>query len=111
MKKITLNESQMHMLLNGLAEIVCEDGKFDINIVIDEELNINAIVTIETDGYVEDDYHCGYENGTGAWVETYRNASVELIGWAYDDIREEDVEVEIDSTNVKEVERYLNAAA
>lgn len=25
---------------------------------------------VDVDGYVEDDYYCGYGNGTGAWVTT-----------------------------------------
>lgn len=30
----------------------------------------------EEDSYQEDDYHCGYENGTGAWVTTGINLYV-----------------------------------
>ena len=30
----------------------------------------------ETEGYVEDDQRCGYEKGTGAWVETSRALSI-----------------------------------
>lgn len=30
----------------------------------------------EEEGYVEDDFHCGYMNGTGAYVVTYRSLSI-----------------------------------
>lgn len=104
MKKIELTGEQRAQVMNALAEIHGEDGRFDIDIELDS-LTINAQGTIEIDGYVEDDYHCGYMNGTGAWVETYRAASVELA--AYD---EDGNEYEIDNESNTIIDKYLNAA-
>lgn len=33
--------------------------------------------TFEREGYFEDDFHCGYMNGTGAWVETERTLYID----------------------------------
>lgn len=104
MKKIELTGEQRAQVMNALAEIHDEDGRFDIDIELDS-LTINAQGTIEIDGYVEDDYHCGYMNGTGAWVETYRAASVELT--AYD---EDGNEFVIDNESNDIITQYLNAA-
>lgn len=104
MKRIELTGEQRAQVMNALAEIHDEDGRFDIDIELDS-LTINAQGTIEIDGYVEDDYHCGYMNGTGAWVETYRAASVELT--AYD---EDGNEYMIDNESNTIIEKYLNVA-
>lgn len=32
--------------------------------------------TFETTGYIEDDFECGWMNGTGAWVETSRSLCI-----------------------------------
>ena len=104
MKKIELTGEQRAMIMAALAEIHDEEGHFDIDIELDT-ITINAQGCIEIDGYVEDDYHCGYMNGTGAWVETYRAASVDLT--AYD---EDGNEYEIDKQSNKIIDKYLNAA-
>lgn len=104
MKKIELTGEQRAMIMAALAEVHDEDGRFDIDIELDT-ITINAQGCIEIDGYVEDDYHCGYQNGTGAWVETYRAASVDLT--AYD---EDGNEYEIDKESNTIIEKYLNAA-
>ena len=104
MKNIELTDEQRAIIMAALAEVHDEDGRFDIDIELDC-LTINAQGTIEIDGYVEDDYHCGYMNGTGAWVETYRAASVDLT--AYD---EDGNEYEIDKESNTIIEKYLNAA-
>ena len=104
MKKIELTGEQRAMIMAALAEVHDEDGRFDLDIELDT-ITINAQGTIEIDGYVEDDYHCGYMNGTGAWIETYRAASVELT--AYD---EDGNEYEIDNESNNIIEQYLNAA-
>ena len=100
MKKITLSEAQKSVLMNGLAEIHDEDGRFDINIEIDEEITINAKGWLELDGYREDDYY----NGTGAWVETGRAANIDLTAY------ENGEPVELDKEIEKEAHKYLNAA-
>lgn len=104
MKKIELTGEQRAMIMAALAEVHDEDGRFDIDIELDS-LTINAQGCIEIDGYVEDDYHCGYMNGTGAWVETYRAASVDLT--AYD---EDGNEFVIDNESNDIITQYLNAA-
>lgn len=104
MKKIELTGEQRAQVMNALAEIHDEDGRFDLDIELDT-ITINAQGTIEIDGYVEDDYHCGYMNGTGAWIETYRAASVDLT--AYDD---DGNEFELDNESNDIITQYLNAA-
>lgn len=104
MKKIELTCEQRAQVMNALAEIHDEDGRFDLDIELDT-ITINAQGTIEIDGYVEDDYHCGYMNGTGAWIETYRAASVDLT--AYDD---DGNEFELDNESNDIITQYLNAA-
>ena len=99
MKKLTLSEAQKREIMSRLAEVHDEDGGFDIEIELDG-ITINAKGSIELDGYKEDDYF----NGTGAWVETYRSASVELTAF------DEDGEVEIDIEIENEIYKYLNAA-
>ena len=104
MKNIELTGEQRAMILAALAEEHEEDGRFDIDIELDS-LTINAQGCIEIDGYIEDDNHCGYMNGTGAWIETNRAASVELT--AYDD---DGNEYEIDKESNTIIDKYLNAA-
>ena len=99
MKKLTLSEAQKREIMSRLAEVHDEDGGFDIEIELDG-ITINAKGSIELDGYKEYDYF----NGTGAWVETYRSASVELTAF------DEDGEVEIDIEIENEIYKYLNAA-
>lgn len=106
MTQIELTKAQLDMLKNELAEVSCTGGKFDIDVVMGDDLNVNASGWVEIDGYREDDY----QSGTGAFVETYRNAHVELKGWAYDHLEEEDVEVEIGTDSTKIIENFLNAA-
>ena len=100
MKKIELTGEQRAMIMAALAEVHDEDGRFDIDIELDT-ITINAQGCIEIDGYAEDDYM----NGTGAWIETYRAASVDLT--AYD---EDGNEYEIDKESNNIIDKYLNAA-
>lgn len=104
MKKIELTGEQRAQVMNALAEIHGEDGRFDLDIELDG-LTINAQGWVEIEGYTEDDSVCGYMNGTGAWVETNRTASVELT--AYD---EDGNEYEIDNESNTIIEKYLNVA-
>jgi hypothetical protein len=103
MKKITLSEAQKREIMSKLAEVHNTTGKFGVQIDMD---NYTFIIDgwVEIDGYVEDDYF----NGTGAFVETYRNAKVTITGWLYNPYNNhvEDLEIE----DVKEFENYLNAA-
>ncbi len=104
MKKIELTGEQREKVMNALAEIHDEEGHFDIDIELDT-ITINAQGWVEIDGYIEDDSVCGYMNGTGAWIETYRAASVDLT--AYD---EDGNEYEIDKESNNIIDKYLNAA-
>lgn len=109
MRTIELTQAQVDAIIGKLAEVHDTSDSFNIDIDIDE-LSVTAEGNVEIDGYVEDDAHCGYMNGTGAYVETYRNADVTLTGWVYNPFNEEIEEVEIDSESVKKVSDYLNAA-
>ena len=59
---------------NKIAEMI-ERGKNSIEYAKGEEV-LYLECTYEVEGYVEDDYRCGYENGTGAFVETDRYLTV-----------------------------------
>ena len=104
MNKITLTEAQKAQIMAALAEYHNEKGAFDFDIDIDDNIVVNAKGRVDFEGYIEDDFTCGYGNGTGGWIETYRSASVILT--AYDG----DGEVEIDREIEKEAQEYLNAA-
>ena len=104
MKKIELTGEQRDKIMSELAEVHGEDGRFDIDIELDA-FTINAQGWVEIDGYIEDDSVCGYMNGTGAWIETYRAASVELT--AYD---EDGNAYEVDKESYNIIDKYLNAA-
>ena len=104
MRTIELNKEQRDKIMSELAEVHGEDGRFDIDIELDT-ITIKAQGWVEIDGYIEDDYHCGYMNGTGAWIETYRAASVDLT--AYD---EDGNEYEVDKESNNIIDKYLNAA-
>lgn len=99
MKTIELTTEQRKTLVERLADVY---GAFDIDIDIDDNLTINAVGNIETDGYYEDDYY----NGTGAWVETYRSAWVELAATVYS---EDDSETcNVDEVTAQATEKFLN---
>ena len=100
MKKIELTGEQRAMIMGALAEVHDEDGRFDIDIELDT-ITINAQGCIEIDGYTEDDYM----NGTGAWIETNRAASVGMT--AYDD---DGNEFELDNESNDIITQYLSAA-
>lgn len=57
--------------------------------------NVNC--SIDIDGYDEDDFHCGYMNGTGAYVVT--NVCVSLTVEAFD---KDDTPVDIDEYELEE---------
>lgn len=95
-----LNHDQIEAIKNGLRPIHDESGTFDIDIELGS-LTVNATGEVDIEGYVEDDYL----NGTGAFIETRRNATVALTG--FDEAGDE---VFIDSDAERAVCEYLNAA-
>lgn len=104
MKKIELSEEQREAIKSALQDVRDESGNFNIDVELDEYI---ATVSgwIEIDGYTEDDYHCGYMNGTGAWIETHREASVGIK------LTDEDGnEYGVDSDTENEIYNYLNVA-
>lgn len=100
MRTIELSKEQREKVINALAAVHDENGRFDIDIELDDALTLNAKGWLELDGYLEDDYY----NGTGAYIETHRSASVEVKAF------DEDGEVEIDIEIENEIYKYLNAA-
>lgn len=108
MKTIELTKEQFDKVIEALDDV--QDGSFDLEIEIDETLTVFATGWLDTDGYVEDDFHCGYMNGTGAYVETYRSASVELSATLYDEDGNEK-DVAISAEQEKQADRHLNTAA
>lgn len=68
----TLTKFQRKLLIEELKTI--EDGQFDYEVEIDNILTLYLKGSIKTDGYRESDYL----NGTGAWVETSREAEIEI---------------------------------
>ena len=106
MRTIELTQAQVDTIISKLAEVHDSSDNFSVEIDVDDELTVTAEGFVEIDGYVEDDYY----NGTGAFVETYRNASVTLTGWTYNQATDDDEEVAIGSESEKKVCDYLNAA-
>ncbi len=78
MERVTLTREQRQKVLEGLNAVREECGRFEVLTELDG-LTVEAVGAVALDGYREDDYL----TGTGAWVETYRLASVELT--AYDE--------------------------
>lgn len=101
MRTIELSKEQREKVINALAAVHDENGRFDIDIELDDALTLNAKGWLELDGYLEDDYY----NGTGAYIETHRSASVTLT--AYD---EEGEQIGLDSESYNIIHKYLNAA-
>ena len=105
MKQITLTKEQLETIKDRLSAAHDESDTFSVEIEFDG-LTIVADGYVEIQGYVEDNYL----NGTGGFVETYRSASVQLTGWAFDHLTEEENEVEIAPESVNVIDKYLNAA-
>lgn len=103
MKAIELTIDQRKKLIDGLADVHDEEGVFEVEIEVGENITVNAVGNIETDGYREDEYF----NGTGAWVETYRSAWVELTATVYDD--DDSADCCVDTASRREAEAYLAA--
>lgn len=111
METIELTEEQQNTLIDALADVYYEDGYFDVEIEIDETLTIEARGSIDTDGYVEDDAHCGYMNGTGGYVETYRRAWIELTAVVCNESDGSRTRLDVDEDTVQAAEDYLNSIA
>ncbi len=103
MDSLTLTQDQMSKVLDELNGI--GTGSFDIEIEIDDTLTVQATGWLEIDGYVEDDYF----SGTGAFVETYRAANIELTAQVYDEETNEVTDYQLDKTQEQQAERYLQA--
>lgn len=100
MRRIELSEEQREAIKSALQDVRDESGNFDIDVDLEEYV---ATVSgwVELDGYTEDDYF----NGTGAWIETYREASVTIK------MTDEDGnEYGVDSDTENEIYNYLNVA-
>ena len=107
MKKVTLTKAQRELLKDRLTEVRDgQNGEFDLDIVIDYLLTINVQGWVETDGYVEDDYY----NGTGGYVETYRQADVHLTAIVFDIENCDNEACLVDEKTEREISNYLNAA-
>ncbi len=100
MKTMTMNGEQRAKVMAALAEVKYEAGRFEVEVIVDG-WTLNAEGWVELDGYRED----GYEDGTGAWVETHRSAGVTLT--AYD---EEGDEADVDCESCGMMADFLNAA-
>lgn len=78
------------------------DGQDNIDtcIVLDETQDNSPSASVEghiyVDGYVEDDFHCGYMNGTGAFVVTSVSVSLNISV-----IDENDEEVDVDEYEIE----------
>ncbi len=104
MTRVILSRQMIDKVREALSSAKYEKGDFSVEVELDE-LTIVAQGWVDIDGYVEDD-----RDGTGAFVETHRAASVELTGWFYNHYVDEEYEVEIAPESVKEIDNYLNAA-
>lgn len=98
MKTIPLTREQREQLMDALADVRQQCGRFEKEVLLDEDLLIVAKGSMDVDCYQEDE--------TGAWVETRRSAWVELA--AYDENGEE---CYVDALTEQEADEYLNQAA
>lgn len=82
MKTVELNDSQLKEVCKALDTV--EDGEIEIELEVD---NLLLVITgfLYTEGYVEDDFRCGYMNGTGAYIETEREAELDMAVKFYDE--------------------------
>ena len=95
-----MKQNELELLKEKIIDCCVDaahDGQDNIDtcIALDETQDNSPSASVEghirVDGYVEDDFHCGYMNGTGAFVVT--SVSVSLNISVYD---ENDEEVDID---------------
>ena len=98
MRRIELTEEQREEIKSALQDVHDESGNFCIEVDLEDYV---ATVSgwVELDGYTEDDYF----NGTGAWIETHRVASVHNITLTDEDGKE----YAVDRDSEYEIENYL----
>ena len=107
MKTIVLTEEQLDNILLKLEEDISGDGDFT-SFYEDDDFSIDIDGYCEIVGYVEDDNHCGYMNGTGAYVERYRDGSFNYTAYLYDNEIGDSEEVQIDENSYNKIYDYLN---
>lgn len=100
----TINETIAQAITES---IYGNEGRFDVEVEVDENTVVEVSGWYEADGYCEDDYF----NGTGAWVTTYVRVSVESCEvFAYDeDGNEVAPAVMPDLAEVERIAEYLAA--
>lgn len=100
-----MKQNELELLKEKIIDYVVDcghngDEHIDTCIDLDETQENTPSASVEgylrVDGYVEDDFHCGYMNGTGAFVVT--SVSVSLNISVYD---ENDEEVDIDEYEIE----------
>lgn len=100
-------KSVSEKIAKAIAESIdgCE-GRFDLDVELDENTFVTVSGWYEFDGYREDDYF----NGTGAWVTTYARVSVDACEvCAYGENGDEvPTTIEIDTA---EIERFVEDIA
>lgn len=100
-----MKQNELELLKEKIIDYVVDcghngDEHIDTCVALDEMQENSPSASVEghicVDGYVEDDFHCGYMNGTGAFVVT--SVSVSLNINVYD---ENDEEVDIDEYEIE----------
>lgn len=100
-----MKQNELELLKEKIIDYVVDcghngDEHIDTCVALDEMQENSPYASVEghicVDGYVEDDFHCGYMNGTGAFVVT--SVSVSLNISVYD---ENDEEVDIDEYEIE----------
>lgn len=84
-----------------LAEQICEGEDVAI---IDSDEHLEVHYDYEEEGYREDDFNCGYGNGTGAWVITA--VYLDIRGWSCTDENDEETDCDFDEDKLYD---YLKA--
>lgn len=100
-----MTKEELELLKEKIIDVCVDcghngDEHIDTCIDLDETQENTPSASVEghlrVDGYVEDDFHCGYDNGTGAFVVT--SVSVSLNISVFD---ENDEEVDIDEYEIE----------
>ena len=89
MRTITLTDEQREQVLKKLIEWRQDE---DIDCIVElDDMEVTVTGHLEIDSYCEDDYY----TGTGAWIETYRSANIDISAWLWKE--DEFVEVDVDT--------------
>lgn len=100
-----MKQNELELLKEKIIDYVVDCGhNGDEHIVtcidLDETQENSPSASVEghicVDGYVEDDFHCGYMNGTGAFVVTSVSVSLSISV-----IDENDEEVDVDEYEIE----------